>query len=216
MCSFPPYLFAAAMVLLSAPTPLPALRPDNTLSFYPWLATPFAPTDPSAGPSRPSRRPLRGEAPPSGPSVSQETGVDLPEDTIDHAALLRALTGRRPAGTSLTKESDALEDQEVEYEDMKHGIDKFGNRFLQPYGLRLTLMEMEQRPSPEPSDADQERRQEDRNGASPLASPMVGGMTTQPVENGEGEGEVDLDASVEDLDASGIEEAGEDEDMDDE
>ena len=89
-------------------------------------------------------------------------------------------------------------------------------------------MEMEQRPvrlltrgggqqlrqqSPEPSDADQERRQEDRNGASPAASPMMGGMTTQPVENGEGEGEVDLDASVEDLDASGVEE---DEEMDDE
>ena len=120
------------MVLLNAPMPLPALQPDNTLSFYPWLATSVDPSHPLAGPSKSSRQPLRGEAPLPRPRVAQETDSAASAASIDHAALLRALTGRRPAGTSLTKESDALEDQEVEYEDMKVSREVYGSSaFLQ-------------------------------------------------------------------------------------
>lgn len=65
--------------------------------------------------------------------------------------------------------------------------------------------------SPSPSQVDDERRQEDRNdtlgdvGASPMILPQEGGMN----EMEEAEGGIDLDASVEDMDAS-LEEDAED------
>jgi len=54
--------------------------------------------------------------------------------------------------------------------------------------------------SPTPSEPDHERRQEDQNMGSPT-SLLVGGDAEEAGAVGGGEDEVDLDASVEDLDA---------------
>ncbi|RXK35378.1 hypothetical protein M231_07368 [Tremella mesenterica] len=221
------------MVLLDLAIPLPPLHPNNTLSFYPYPSHSDShshvpgPSTTSRVPPRPN--PVRGPIPPAlptstpnvpkntmaGPSMTSNREEDggrsqlrEQEQRIDHQALLRALTGKRPAGMEVSKVSESLEEEEGVFEDYRHSINMFGNRFLLPYGLRLTQMEMDAQPSPEPSEPDQDRRQED--GAVPSA-PRTGrtdvgiqGDVMDGIEEGveevEGDEEVDLDASVEDMD----------------
>ncbi|ORY33128.1 hypothetical protein BCR39DRAFT_521378 [Naematelia encephala] len=150
---------------------------------------------------------IRGLAPSSSSSASGGPGPATQERQREknacERALRRALVGQRPAGVALGREGEDLSDEEEALGAENQMVTQFGHRFLLPIGRRLTQMEMDAAASPTPSQPDDERRQEDRNVAS--VSPLVGG---QPVLEGELEGEeggevVDLDASIEDLDASG-------------
>jgi len=124
--------------------------------------------------------------------------------------------GLRPAGLAVGRESEELDVEEQALDDERQNINMFGHRFLLPFGRRLTQMEMDAAPSPTPSEPDNERRQEDRNMASPTLA-LVGGEDGDggaPVPDGgeEGGGDeemVDLDASIEDMDASAQEEGDE-------
>ncbi|EIW66105.1 hypothetical protein TREMEDRAFT_57865 [Tremella mesenterica DSM 1558] len=153
------------MVLLDLAIPLPPLQPNNTLSFYPYPSHSHSHVPGPSTPSRPNpiRGPLPSALPTSTPNVPKTPMAGLSmasnheedggrsqsreqEQRIDHQALLRALTGKRPAGMEVSKVSESLEEEEGVFEDYRHSINMFGNRFLLPYGLRLTQMEMDAQP----------------------------------------------------------------------
>ncbi|WRT69191.1 uncharacterized protein IL334_006175 [Kwoniella shivajii] len=112
----------------------------------------------------------------------------------------RALMGWRPAGIGLAKEDDEVCNEEDILDHDQHDINMFGHRFLLPFGRRLTQMEMDAAPSPSPSEQDHERRQEDHT----MASPVVAAELAEIGEEEEQDGQVDLDASIEDLDDSAV------------
>ncbi|KAK4688357.1 hypothetical protein P7C73_g1755, partial [Tremellales sp. Uapishka_1] len=179
-------------MLESAFMPLPALQPSALYSFHPY---------PVSSRSRTHQTILHPQDGDAGPSTTRRRGLDR--------AARRALTGKRPAGTHLGREAEDLSAEENELENEKEAINKFGNRFLLPYGRRQTHMEMDAARSPTPSEADHERRQEDQNVGSPT-TPLVGTAGEEELEEGQSEeAEADLDASVEDMDASGVEEGHE-------
>ncbi|GMK55301.1 hypothetical protein CspeluHIS016_0203570 [Cutaneotrichosporon spelunceum] len=105
----------------------------------------------------------------------------------------RALRGLPPAGAALHLLAADLSDDEGVLDDEREDLNNFGRRFLIPIGRRNTQMEAEAAPSPTPSDHD--HRQEDRGGLSPSPEPME---------------DIDLDASVDDLDAPDLDASLED------
>ncbi|KAI9636808.1 uncharacterized protein MKK02DRAFT_45515 [Dioszegia hungarica] len=121
----------------------------------------------------------------------------------------RALAGKRPAGVELGKEADEMSDEEGVIQDERDHLNLFGHRFLLPYGRRQTQSEIDAAPaSPTPSQEQNDRMQEDPQGG-------VGGnvnMAAMPASDDLGDGEegeeVDLDASVEDMDGDDGEDGG--------
>ncbi|WVQ93084.1 hypothetical protein IAU59_000148 [Kwoniella sp. CBS 9459] len=215
------------MILDGPSCSLPAFEPMTLYSFYPHSLSPrshvhstlfFSKPTNDAGPGPNTQAQAQAQAQKTKISGNAEEGrhqliegderrrarpsrEDVRESS--RRAERRALMGRRPAGTGLGKDDDDVIADEDVLDHEQHDINMFGHRFLLPYGRRLTQMEMDAAPSPSPSEPDHERRQEDRtmgSAGSPLAQPQ---NLDEEDDGGEG-GAVDLDASIEDLDASEI------------
>ncbi|GFZ47311.1 hypothetical protein JCM24511_05054 [Saitozyma sp. JCM 24511] len=158
----------------------------------------------------------RGAGGSGGPGPSTRSRL-AQRQHLDRASR-RALAGRRPVGVGLGREAVEMEDEEAAMEEEENNIGMFGHRFLLPYGRRQTQMELDAAPqSPTPSQLEDDRRQEDLGVGGVATSPLAptGNPQTELTEMDEEQPEevVDLDASVEDMDASGMydEEDGEQE-----
>ncbi|WVR08928.1 hypothetical protein IAU60_005987 [Kwoniella sp. DSM 27419] len=191
---------------------LPAFEPSTLYSFYPHPLSPRSHLHSTLSPSQHSTTAQAGPGPTtqgnrtiaSGQLKGNSIRAEAEVASAMKRAELRALMGRRPAGTGLGKDDDEVGAEEDMLDQEQHDINMFGHRFLLPYGRRLTQMEMDAAPSPSPSEPDHERRQEDRTMGSP-GSPVM----QQEVAEEDEEGPVDLDASIEDLDASEVQEEDE-------
>ncbi|OCF35700.1 hypothetical protein I316_02755 [Kwoniella heveanensis BCC8398] len=205
---------------------LPAFEPMTLYSFYPHPLSPRSHLhstllhDRHKAALRPSTQPRRSKREVAASTKHDDGGGDN-DDESGNASILRpsredvreslkraerrALMGRRPAGTGLGKDDEDVIVDEDMLDHEQHDINMFGHRFLLPYGRRLTQMEMDAAPSPSPSDPDHERRQEDRTMGS-AGSPLIQPRNLDDDDEGDEEdgGVVDLDASIEDLDASEI------------
>ncbi|KAK6906155.1 hypothetical protein I203_100139 [Kwoniella mangroviensis CBS 8507] len=198
-------------MLLDGPSCLPVMEPINLYSFYPYPISPrshvhstlFPTSDPSSSSSSQQHSTSKGTK-----EVEKQTARDQVQKSMRRAER-RALMGRRPTGVGLSRDDDEVMNEEDMLDHEQHDINMFGHRFLLPFGRRLTQMEMDAAPSPSPSEHDHERRQEDHTMGSPMMEPHIQGE--QDDEDEEDGGQVDLDASIEDLDNSEMVDEGEEE-----
>ncbi|WVF65411.1 hypothetical protein IAT40_000138 [Kwoniella sp. CBS 6097] len=200
---------------------LPAFEPMTLYSFYPYSLSPRSHVHSTLFPSSASSDNNAAGPGPSTQAQARVTEGSEQDQKVDHSdrrsyrpsredvreslsrAERRALMGGRPAGTGLGKDDDDVIVDEDMLDHEQHDINMFGHRFLLPYGRRLTQMEMDAAPSPSPSEPDHERRQEDRTTGS-AGSPLMQPQNLDGEDEEEEGGAVDLDASIEDLDASEI------------
>ncbi|WWC91076.1 uncharacterized protein L201_006017 [Kwoniella dendrophila CBS 6074] len=194
-------------MLLDGSSLLPTLEPLTLYSFYPHPISPrshvhstlFPSTENQAAEAGPSTSTKWKKQKKTVEKVNNDNGIRR-EDVKESMkrAERRALMGKRPAGIGLGKDDDEVINDEDMLDHEQHDINMFGHRFLLPFGRRLTQMEMDAAPSPSPSDHDHERRQEDHAmGGSPMMEPQM-----QEGEMEDEDEQVDLDASIEDLDNS--------------
>ncbi|WVQ63774.1 uncharacterized protein L199_001928 [Kwoniella botswanensis] len=203
-------------MLLDGPSCLPVMDPINLYSFYPYPISPrshvhstlFPSSDPNSSSNSSSTSKQHPFSKGTKEVVKQTTRHQVQESM--RRAERRALMGRRPTGVGLSRDDDEVINEEDMLDHEQHDINMFGHRFLLPLGRRLTQMEMDAAPSPSPSEHDHERRQEDHTMGSPMMETQIQGEQDDEDDEEDG-GQVDLDASIEDLDNSEMVDEGEEE-----